>query len=61
MLMKDVFTPENIYQNVCINNASREEALECTELWDLENGRTLCVPCHKLTDTYGGRCVKFLS
>ena len=28
MLMKDVFTPENIYQNVCINNASREEALE---------------------------------
>ena len=38
-----------------------EEALECTELWDLENGRTLCVPCHKLTDTYGGRCVKFLS
>lgn len=36
-----------------------EEALECAELWDLKNGRTLCVPCHKLTDTYGGKCVKF--
>jgi 5-methylcytosine-specific restriction endonuclease McrA len=24
----------------------------------IDNGRTLCVPCHKTTDTYGGRCLK---
>lgn len=25
------------------------------EKWDLENGRTLCVKCHKNTPTYGGK------
>lgn len=29
-----------------------EQAIECIELWDINNGRTLCVPCHKKTDTY---------
>lgn len=29
-----------------------EDALKCDELWDLGNGRTLCVPCHKETDSY---------
>lgn len=29
-----------------------KKALECHELWDLANGRTLCVPCHKTTPTY---------
>jgi len=24
----------------------------------IDNGRTLCEPCHKTTDTYGGRCNK---
>jgi 5-methylcytosine-specific restriction endonuclease McrA len=23
--------------------------------FDVNNGRTLCVPCHRKTDTYGGR------
>ena len=27
---------------------SIEKALNCIELWDLNNGRTLCVPCHKI-------------
>lgn len=22
----------------------------------IDNGRTLCIPCHKLTDTYGSKC-----
>ena len=26
--------------------------------FDLENGRTLCVECHKKTPTFGGRCKK---
>lgn len=29
-----------------------EKALKCHELWDLNNGRTLCVKCHKETETY---------
>lgn len=32
-----------------------DEAMECEELWNINNGRTLCVPCHKKTDTYGGK------
>lgn len=32
--------------------ASIEQALNCAELWDVANGRTLCRPCHKATDTY---------
>lgn len=34
---------------------SLEMAIKCKELWDIKNGRTLCVPCHKETDTFGGR------
>lgn len=32
-----------------------EQALNCEELWDIKNGRTLCVSCHKKTDTYGNK------
>ena len=32
--------------------SSLEEALSCEELWNINNGRTLCVPCNKKTDTY---------
>jgi predicted DNA-binding protein YlxM (UPF0122 family) len=30
-----------------------QEAISCKELWDEENGRTLCKECHKKTETYG--------
>ena len=30
-----------------------EEALLCEELWDINNGRCLCIPCHKDTPSYG--------
>jgi len=36
---------ENLYEN----------ALSSLELFNTSNGRTLCVPCHKKTDTYGVR------
>ena len=26
---------------------SYEDAVNCKELWDLDNGRTLCFPCHR--------------
>lgn len=32
-----------------------EEAINCEALWDINNGRTLCIPCHKKTSTYGNR------
>jgi hypothetical protein len=33
-----------------ITNAA--EASKCSELWDTDNGLTLCVLCHKQTDSY---------
>lgn len=35
-----------------------EEAKKCSELWDVANGLTLCVLCHRKTDSYGGRSRK---
>lgn len=35
------------------NITTLEEALNCVELWNLDNGRTLCKPCHRKTDTFG--------
>jgi 5-methylcytosine-specific restriction endonuclease McrA len=29
------------------------KSLSCNELWNINNGRTLCVQCHKKTGTYG--------
>lgn len=37
-----------------------DEALKCEELWDIDNGHTLCVPCHKKTETYGYKTIKLL-
>lgn len=37
---------------------SVEQALQNKELWNLDNGRTLCVKCHTKTDTYGFRVTK---
>lgn len=34
------------------NITTLEQAKECKELWNVDNGRTLCVPCHKLTPSY---------
>lgn len=33
----------------------KEYDLFCEELWDLNNGRTLCIDCHKKTETWGGK------
>ena len=32
-----------------------EDARKCEFLWDIRNGRTLCVPCHQKTFTFAGR------
>lgn len=35
-----------------------EEALCCEELWDINNGKTLCEECHKETDNYKRKAIK---
>lgn len=34
------------------NIATLDDARSCKELWDISNGQTLCIPCHKQTDSY---------
>lgn len=38
------------YQITCL-----EDAEICDDLWNLDNGRVLCVECHKKTVTYGNK------
>lgn len=33
--------------------SSFEDALNCKELWNTDNGRTLCLNCHRKTETFG--------
>lgn len=35
------------------NIKTLKDARKCEEIWDTKNGRTLCVPCHEKTDTWG--------
>ena len=35
------------------NITTLEEAMNCKELWDVNNGRTLCRKCHQKTPTWG--------
>lgn len=35
------------------NITNTDIAIKCKELWDIDNGRTLCRECHLKTDTYG--------
>lgn len=30
-----------------------DDAINCSRIWDISNGRTLCSSCHKNTDSYG--------
>jgi hypothetical protein len=36
-----------------------EKAVACPELWDINNARTLCYPCHFKTETYGSKVHKY--
>jgi len=43
---------EIIKDNKIKNSA---DAIRCKELWNVDNGITLCKECHKLTETYAGK------
>lgn len=40
------------------NIKTKNQAKECTLLWDISNGSTLCKQCHSETDTYKKRPVR---
>jgi len=37
-----------------------KDALICNELWDINNGITLCRECHRKTDNFGGNNLKII-
>lgn len=48
--------PKSFSQVFYENNIKTfEQALNCDDFWDIKNGRTLCVDCHRKTDNYGTR------
>ncbi len=40
------------------NLVNSNDAIKCKELWDTDNGITLCKECHKLTENYAGKSHK---
>ena len=46
--------PKTLRQIVVENKiTTTADARECVELWDISNGRTLCLTCHRKTPTWG--------
>lgn len=37
---------------------SIDDARNCSLLWDISNGRTICRPCHLISDTFGTKGLK---
>lgn len=48
------------YAKIIAENSIKtvQDAKRCPELWEVSNGRTLCVACHLKTDTWGNRSAK---
>ena len=40
------------------NIKTLEDALKCEEVWNINNGQTLCKVCHQKTDNFGGNPLK---
>lgn len=43
------------------NIKTLDDALLCSEIWNINNGITLCSKCHSETDSYRGKCNKKLN
>ena len=35
------------------NIKTTQDAIKCFAFWNINNGRTLCISCHKKTENYG--------
>lgn len=58
MLNADHF-PKTMRQIIKENNLiTIEDARKCELLWDIRNGRTLCLTCHRRTETWGFGALK---
>lgn len=53
---KPIKSLKEIIKNNKLKNSA--DAIKCKELWDINNGITLCKECHKLTDNYAGKSHK---
>jgi 5-methylcytosine-specific restriction endonuclease McrA len=53
-----IFHPHHIksFSDILYDNNIKtlEEAINCNEFWDINNGQTLCINCHKHTENYPG-------
>jgi len=43
------------------NIQTLDDARNCNELWNLNNGKTLCTDCHSKTDNYKGRGINMIN
>ena len=45
----------DVFSDIIIENNIKtlEDALQCKQLGDINNGITLCKKCHELTENYG--------
>jgi hypothetical protein len=41
------------------NITTLAQAQTCDELWNIDNARTLCIPCHRNTDSYGFKAASY--
>ena len=46
---------EIYYEN---NIKTMDEAIKCSLFWDINNGKTLCLSCHKETESYAKKYKK---
>ena len=62
--IKHIFDVHHIYPLSKIIDDFRiqtiEAAINCEELWDINNGRCLCRKCHKKTDSWGQNLFKHI-
>jgi len=76
VFIRDNYTCQNCGRSRCVFHAHHiksfaqiirdnkietfEQAMDCKELWMVNNGMTLCIPCHKLTETYASKMKRIL-
>lgn len=57
---KSIIVREFLARHSELEDKEKVEAIKkyCTELWDINNGRTLCRECHSKTDNYAHKAIQ---